>query len=218
MKLCQIEDRVDGYLLDRLDEAEREEFENHYFNCPACFKKVSERAAMLAVIKEQGNSIFKEQLNTQPAKSGLVARTLALLSTRQWAAAAVSAALIVVAVIGIHPKSSNTSSMEFFVNDDVVRGASVTLISPVIDISDVTREFKWESSGEGVEYRIYIYNHLQEQDLFWSGDTTETSIILPEEAAAKMKTGEKYSWQVKAFSAEGSLVAVSNRIEFQISP
>ena len=218
MKLCQIDDRVDGYLLDRLDEAEREEFENHYFNCPACFKKVSERAAILAVIKEQGASIFKEQLTAQPEKSGLIARTLALLSTRQWAAAAVSAALIIVAVIGIQPKPNNATSMEFFVNDDVIRGTSVTLISPIIDISGVPKEFKWESAGEGVEYRIYIYNSLQEQGQLWSGATTETSIFLPEEVGAMMVTGEKYSWQVKAFSAEGALIAVSNRIEFQITP
>jgi hypothetical protein len=227
MKICQTEICVDDYLLDRLNEAGREEFEDHYFNCPACFETVSERAEMIAVIKEQGKSVFKEQLTTQPAKSGLMARALALLSPRQWAAAAVSTVLIVVAVIGIMPRPNNTTSLEFFVNDDVVRGDSVTLISPVINSSDVPKEFRWESSGEGVGYRISLYSHLQmqgegqgyvhEPELLWSGDTAETSIFLPDEVASKMAAGGKYSWQVRAFSAEGSLIAVSSRAQFQIT-
>jgi hypothetical protein len=31
-----------------------------------------------------------------------------------------------------------------------------------------------------------------------------------------MKPGEKYSWQVKALSSAGTLVAVSSRVQFMI--
>jgi len=33
-----------------------------------------------------------------------------------------------------------------------------------------------------------------------------------------MVAGQKYSWQVKAFSPKGTLIAVSSRVQFQVSP
>ena len=33
-----------------------------------------------------------------------------------------------------------------------------------------------------------------------------------------MTAGKKYSWQVKAFSPQGTLIAVSSRVQFTINP
>lgn len=211
MKKCAYEDQVDDYLLDRLEEAQRVEFEEHYFNCPSCFEKIKSKDDVLSVIREQGHRIFNDTMDKKPRKMGLIEALLSFSSPRRWAVAAISAALIVVAVIlvGTVPK---TPGPQFVVNDDVLRGASLTLVSPLDSIEVYPIEFKWESFGEDVEYRIYIYN----SDLLWSGTTKEISITLPDEESEKMTGGGTYSWQVKAFSAQGALMATSKRGQFEI--
>ena len=97
MKLCQTDSHVDDYLLDRLDEAARGEFEEHYFNCPSCFTQVSERAEILAVIKARGATLFAGQQTAEPKTAGFLEKLSALLSPRQWTAAALSAALVIAA-------------------------------------------------------------------------------------------------------------------------
>ena len=86
------------------------------------------------------------------------------------------------------------------------------MISPVITVEAFPSEFRWESLGEDVEYKIEIYNH----NLVWSATTTDNHIDLPEEVKDRMVSGEKYSWQVKAFSKEGALIAVSSRVQFPV--
>jgi len=94
-----------------------------------------------------------------------------------------------------------------------VRGGSIRLISPVIAVDAIPSQFRWESLGEDVEYKIEIYNH----ELLWGATTSNNFIALPQEVRERMVTGEKYSWQVKAFSAEGSLIAVSSKVQFPVA-
>jgi hypothetical protein len=125
--------------------------------------------------------------------------------------AAVSAALILVVAIGIIP-TLKTGAPEFFINDDLVRGSSITLISPVIDnLERIPSEFRWQSLGENTEYKLSIFH---QEELLWSTETKENFLILSDNVKSKMAPGEKYSWQVKAFSPEGTLIAVSSRVQF----
>jgi hypothetical protein len=125
--------------------------------------------------------------------------------------AAASAAILAVIFLGVAPNLKNQSP-QFFINEDLVRGESITLISPLINIESVPGQFKWTSLGKDVEYKIYIYNH----SMLWSAATNNNYISLPEEIQKGMKSGEKYSWEVKAFSPEGSLIAISSRVQFRI--
>jgi len=52
----------------------------------------------------------------------------------------------------------------------------------------------------------------------WKTTTNENRVVLPDEVKAKMVPGERYSWQVKAFGPDGSLIAVSSRVQFLVSP
>lgn len=211
MKKCDFENLIDEYLLDRLDESQKEKFEEHYFNCSQCFKMMEERSEMIAVIKTQGSEIFRDVYAPAKTRRSVLAPVLAFLTPRQWAMAAVSAALIIVVAIGIIP-NLKTSSPEFFINDDLVRGSSITLISPVIDnLQQVPSEFRWQSLGENSEYKLFIYH---QEELLWSTTTTDNFVTLSENVKALMVPGEKYSWQVKAFSPEGTLIAVSSRVQF----
>ncbi|MGB7297319.1 MAG: hypothetical protein WBC70_17210, partial [Candidatus Aminicenantales bacterium] len=105
-------------------------------------------------------------------------------------------------------------SPQFVLSDnEIVRGKSLTLISPVIDVKSVPSFFEWRQLGEDVEYKIFVYN----SDLLWSASTKDTRIAVPEEVKQQMVAGQKYSWQVKAFSAKGALIAVSSMVQFQVS-
>ncbi len=211
MKKCKFENLIDEYLFDRLDETQKETFEEHYFNCPQCFEKMEERGEMIAVIRTKGSKIFRDVFAPAKIKHSKLEPILAFLTPRQWAMAAVSAALIFVVAIGII-SNIKTNPPEFFINDDLVRGSSITLISPVIDnLNQIPSEFRWESLGNDVEYKLFIF-HQNEQ--LWSTTTTDNYVTLSEKIKALMAPGKKYSWQVKAFSPKGTLVAVSSRVQF----
>jgi hypothetical protein len=50
----------------------------------------------------------------------------------------------------------------------------------------------------------------------WSDTTKKNFVVLPEDIKKSLASGEKYSWQVKAFSTEGTLISVSSRVQFKI--
>jgi len=210
MKKCKYNELIEDYLFDRLPEDKKAEFEEHYFNCPDCFNQIKETDLLISTIKARGKEIFKEIEAPVKEKKSLLESILSFLSPRQWVTVALSAALITVIIVGVLP-SLRSNPPQFFINEDLVRGESITLISPVFDIQDVPKEFRWKSEGEGVEYQISIYNH----ELIWRAATKDNFIVLPEEVKAKLIAGEQYSWQIKAFSPEGILIAVSSRVLFR---
>jgi anti-sigma factor RsiW len=58
MKKCLFADQIDDYLLNRLEGEAQEQFEEHYFNCPSCFRQMEERDALVSTIKSRGAWIF----------------------------------------------------------------------------------------------------------------------------------------------------------------
>jgi len=213
MKKCNYEDNIDDYLLNRLSEEKKEMFESHYFNCSSCFEKVEERNLLISVIKSKGNKIFHDIRETEGTRtrSSFFERLFSFLTPKQWTMAAISACVLLVVVIGIVPNLKSPTP-QFVIDSQSVRGGSLALISPVKNIQTIPSEFRWDNLGEGVEYKIYIYK----DNLLWSASTTLASISLPEDVKDLMKPGENYSWEVKAFSQEGSLIAASSKVQFQI--
>jgi hypothetical protein len=213
MRKCKNEDMIDDYLLNKLSEEKKQEFEAHYFNCHGCFEKTAERNEILTAIKYKGHTIFQD-LETEKDVERVPMREQiwAFFTPKQWALAAATAAVLLVIALGIIPNMTTTSP-QFFINDDIVRGGSIKLISPVISVNAIPSQFRWESLGEDVEYKIEIYNH----ELLWSATTLNHYIALPQEVKELMVAGEKYSWQVKAFSAEGTLIAVSSKVQFPVT-
>ena len=212
---CKFEDLIDDYLLNRLSEANRENFEEHYFNCTHCYEKMVEREELISVIKNKGYTIFQDEYLAEETKRVPWFESVrSYFTPRQWAFAAVSAALFLIVIFGVIPTLNRTSPQFYINNEDVVRGESITLISPLIDIKSVPSQFKWKSLGKNVEYNIYIYN----DKLIWTGTTKENVITLPEEVKKLMTSDQKYSWKVKAFSPEGFLFAISSRVQFKIIP
>jgi len=214
MKECNFEKDIDNYLLNRLSEEKKEIFENHYFNCSNCFKKVEERNSLISVIKSKGSEIFHDQRKESEGirtRNSFSERLFSFLTPKQWTMAAISACALLIVVFGIAPNIKSPTP-QFVMDSQSVRGGSLALISPVKNAPEIPSEFSWDNLGEGIEYKIYIYK----DNLLWSAPTTHTSISLPEEIKDLLKAGEIYSWEVKAFSQEGSLIAASSKVQFQI--
>jgi len=132
---------------------------------------------------------------------------------KRWALISVYAALLLI-VICVFIPYFKPAQPQFFISEDRVRGESITLISPVIDIKTVPSKFEWKDSGEDVEYKIYIYD---DGEKLWATTTKDNFIVLPEKVRKRMTLGEKYSWEVKAFSPEGTLIAISSKVHFKIA-
>jgi len=212
MSKCQYDQEIDNYLLDRMTESEKAKFEEHYFNCTACFEKVSERDTIVRVIKSREVLFAPGSAPQGAARSmGWLDRLSEAFSARKlaWAGAA---ALLLVAVLTLIPLLHRTSP-EFVLNgEDTVRGGSITLISPVIDIASTPAFFEWQKIGDDIEYQVSIYKNT----LLWKTTTKDNRITLPDEVRKTLTPGVNYSWRVKAFSAEGTLIAVSSRVQFKI--
>ncbi|MDH4270533.1 MAG: zf-HC2 domain-containing protein [Candidatus Aminicenantes bacterium] len=214
MKKCQYTDMIDDYLLNKLEGASKEQFEEHYFNCSSCFQTMEERDALVSTIRARGAWIFKKEpaagrRDWVPAWK----RALASFTPRQWATVGLAAAVVLFAVFGILPRFQGQTPQFVLSDNEIVRGESLTLISPVIDVGSVPGYFEWRQLGEDVEYKIFVYN----SSLLWTEATRDTRIAVPDNVKQQMVAGQKYSWQVKAFSPKGTLIAVSSRVQFQVS-
>lgn len=213
MRECDFTNLIDDYLLNRLAEDDKNKFEEHYFNCSSCFDRMTERDELIRVIKRKGHEIFEEKYILETERRISWAEKIAYAFTpRQWVLAAAAAAMILVVVFGILPYLKQTAP-QFYISDDVVRGQSIDLISPVIDTKTIPSQFEWKKSEKAVEYTIYIFNN---GDVLWTTTTKENFVLLPERIKEMMKTDGKYAWQVKAFSGEGTLIAVSSKVQFKV--
>lgn len=213
MSKCKFEELIDGYLLNRLSEGDKEAFEEHYFNCASCFEKLQERDVIIRTIKNNPALLEEKEEVRSSVLAGLRREVASFLTVRQLAFAGVTALLVMLIVFAVLPRSQAPAPNFFLTDEETVRGSSITLISPVIDMSQVPASFEWKKLGENIDYQISIFNG----QLLWKATTKENRISLPDEVKAKMLPGEKYSWQVKAFGPDGTLIAVSSRVQFKIS-
>jgi len=215
MRKCKFEGMIDGYLLNKLSERDKELFEEHYFNCPACFDELEARSLIINTIKNHSEVLVSEEVRVKVPLAARLRRELAaFFNVRQLAMAGVISLIFVAVIIAVVPKRQAFLPDFTLTDTETVRGSSITLISPVIDMNQVPSFFEWKKLGENVEYQLSISNH----ELLWKTTTNENRVVLPDEVKAKMVPGERYSWQVKAFGPDGSLIAVSSRVQFLVSP
>lgn len=214
MRKCKFEDMIDGYLLNKLSERDKELFEEHYFNCPACFEELQARSLIINTIKNHPEVLASEEVRAKvPLAARLKRELAAFFNVRQLAMTGVISLIFLAVIIAVVPKRQALLPDFTLTDTETVRGSSITLISPVIDMNQVPSFFEWKKLGENVEYQISISNH----ELLWKTTTKENRVVLPDEVKAKMVPGERYSWQVKAFGPDGSLIAVSSRVQFLVS-
>ncbi|MCX6566885.1 MAG: zf-HC2 domain-containing protein [Candidatus Aminicenantes bacterium] len=201
----EFEAQIDSYLLGRLNAEETERFEKHYFDCPDCFRLTAERAALLDAVKAAGPA---------PAAAAVKAsdRTGFRRFPLGWVSAGVAVALLAAAVFLIVPRPPRPPDFPDSGNR-TVRGESMVLIAPVGVLGRSPKEFVWRPVGGAAEYAIILAGI----EPAWTAETRKTSIKIPAEIAGRIAPGKTYAWKVKAYAAEGTLLAASSETLFSIA-
>ncbi len=213
MKNCFSDEAIDAYLLERMSEEEARSFEEHYFNCPKCFQEVARREELIRVIKTRGAQIFSGPAPEAPPSPA--ARVLGFFTPRQWAFVSLTVVALLVIIFAGIPRSRPAPPHFVLDGEDILRGESLTLISPVIDVKGAPASFEWKALEGAAVYKVSLYEGSK---LLWSQETRDKQLAVPEDVKSRLLPGRRYSWQVKAFSAQGQLVSVSSRVQFEISP
>jgi anti-sigma factor RsiW len=220
MIACSHEGKIDAYLMGKLSQAESDAFEDHYFNCPSCFQKTFARNELVDVIKYKGASIFApEEEERRPVaetpKIPIWDRITAFLTPRPWVAVAAAAILLVV-IVGVVPRSNPSAPVFTAVEDMTVRGAAVETLSPAGEQAQAPAVLAWKAIAGAAEYRVSVFKG---SELVWSATAAgaDVRIALPESLVKGLSAGPAYAWQVKAYSAQGTLVSASARTEFTIA-
>ncbi|MHB8054587.1 MAG: anti-sigma factor family protein [Candidatus Aminicenantales bacterium] len=194
---------IDAYLLGRLNAEETERFEKHYFGCPECFRLTAERAALIDGVKAAGPAA---DAGKAPERTGL--RRFPF----RWAAVGAAALLAVAAVVLLIPRPSRTPEFPDS-GIRVVRGEALLPVEPAGALPKAPERFAWHPLDGAAEYMVIV----EGIDPAWTAQTRDTAIKTPTEIVGRMVPGKLYAWRVKAFSAEGTLLATSDEIPFSIA-
>jgi hypothetical protein len=205
MKSCSQENRIDDYLLERMDESERTRFEEHYFNCSACFRAVQERDLALRAVKTAGVPAFSA-VRERPRRG-------AFGILRPWTAAVGGVCLLFVFGVLFGPGFFRKPTPWIPPIEDAVRGGAIAAIAPLGDAAATPAALEWRPVGEGVEYAVTLTG----PDVEWSGRTRESRIALPDATRRALRSGAEYRWQVKAFAPQGFFTGTSGTQTFRIA-
>jgi len=204
MNRCRFDDKIDGYLLNRLEGTERDAFEEHYFNCERCFLRLQERDRLIRIVKARGPAL----LEAPPVRT-LLRRPAPLA----WAAAA-AGVVLVAATLLVLPRFGRQAPEIVLTGDGAVRGGTIACVSPRGDCPEPPAALEWQATGMDLEFRVYLFR----SEVVWTRTTRANSIELPAEIRRRIADGGTYEWQVKAFSPQGGLAALSDRVRFQVKP
>jgi hypothetical protein len=204
MSKCRFEDEIGGYLLNRLEGTAKDAFEEHYFSCEDCFRRLQERDRLIRAVKARGPAL----LEARPERA-LVRRPAPFA----WAAAA-AGVLLVAATLLVAPRFGRKAQEIVLTGDGAVRGGTIACVAPQGDVPEAPAALEWRAAGADLEFRVYLFR----SDVIWTGTTRSNAIELPDEVRRRLADGDAYEWQVKAFSPQGGLAALSDRVRFRVAP
>ena len=211
MRNCPSERVIDRYILGRLPEEDTREFELHYFNCLDCYEKLRDREDFVGdVIRKRAELLAPPaaEAGKAPARAGR-----GWLGLPAWAAWAAVAAIVLVLVVGggviWHPWGGSGAAAE----DSVVRGQALAAVAPAGDVRTAPAELSWQPGAAGLEFRV----ELSGPGVSWTGSAGDGArVALPEDIRAKFERGAVYTWQVKGYAPEGTLLERSKKTTFRI--
>ena len=226
MRNCPSERVIDRYILGRLPEEDTREFELHYFNCLDCYERLRDREDFVGdVIRKRAELLAPPAAEAGKAPSGGAAIVAppahaappragrGWLGLPAWAAwAAVAATVLVLVVAGgviWHPWGGSGAAAE----DSVVRGQALAAVAPAGDVRTAPAELSWQPGAAGLEFRV----ELSGPGVRWTGSAGDGArVALPEDIRAKFERGAVYTWQVKGYAPEGTLLERSKKTTFRI--
>jgi anti-sigma factor RsiW len=199
MSRCPFEDRIDAYLRNKLPADEAERFEEHYFNCPDCFRETAERSAFLEALRGVGEAPFRAR--PRPDRSW------------RWVFAAAAAAGVLAAGILFFPRPRPKPSPIEFSGDETVRGASLAVVGPAGALAAAPERLEWSPVPSAAEYNVAL---AEGAETLWTAETAETAALIPADVRVRLRSGATYVWRVRAYAAEGRMLAASDPTSFTI--
>jgi len=198
MARCAFEDRIDAYLRGELPPEEEARFEEHYFNCPACFQETAERGELEEALRSGGETAFREQprIRLRPG----------------WIYAA-AAAVIGLAVILSLPSSPPKPSPFQFPADETVRGAGLAVLGPAGVLPAPPDRLEWRPVPGAAVYKLTL---TSEGEDVWAAETTDKTVALPADVRSRLVEGRDYVWKVRAYAAEGRMLGASPPTSFRV--
>lgn len=207
----EITDRalIEGYVADRLGEAETESFESHYLTCERCQNELRLAFAIREALPEVRVADEKAAVGAapdiQPAHRRVVGRRLKVRTAAALATAAILAGLLLV------PSTLDEESAP--AHRDEATGVEVapSLQAPAGVVAAV-EQFQWSRVPAADLYRITVYE--AEGAVVWEVETQDTSITPPD--GTEFEPDARYIWKVAARVAWDRWVS-SELLEFTIS-
>ncbi|MEL7450120.1 MAG: hypothetical protein AAFN78_12980, partial [Pseudomonadota bacterium] len=99
----------------------------------------------------------------------------------------------------------------------LVRGSTVTIISPVGDLRSPPLEFRWQANEHASRYRVIVRE--VDDNVLWQQTVEATdSLAVPGELAERLFAAVVYTWQVEAINDAGARVAASEPTAFRLLP
>jgi hypothetical protein len=131
---------------------------------------------------------------------------------RRWAAAV--AALALVATLGYLAWDREPSIREAAGAGETYRTGRLDVIGPVGDVATVPETLEWVAVPNAISYDIEV---LEVDDTaLWRGTSRSSRINLPPAVLRQLAPGKTVLWQVRARSADNSVIAESGRRQFRV--
>ncbi len=201
----EITDRalIEGYVGDRLGEAETDVFESHYLTCERCQNELRLALAIREALPE-----VREAGLHAPAESevSVISRRFKVRTAAALAAAAVLAGLLLVRPSKLDEESAPAHRDEATGVED-----APSLRAPAGVVAAVER-FRWSQVPAADLYRITVYD--AEGAVVWEVETRDTLITPPD--GTEFDPDARYIWKVAARVGWDRWVS-SELVEFTIS-
>lgn len=100
--------------------------------------------------------------------------------------------------------------------EGVVRGTGIEALAPVGEVEEIPAELRWTPQEGARSYRVRLI--AVDDTVLWETTVAAPPARLPVDLAGQLHRAVVYRWTVEALDASGARLAVSEPVEFRVSP
>ncbi len=163
----ELDNIIDAYIEGTLDKVTKENFEEHYFDCEACFSRLRLADQLPQIIKEYGPRLFKNYLREERQAEGTFnVRGLALLKHPLRISVGLALVVCLLYIFVWQPAQVTPNLIPLLYMEELIdaeyRGSEVKLLSPLSSSAWSNKvQFQWVAPGSE-SYILKIINNQGE--------------------------------------------------------
>jgi hypothetical protein len=191
---CPDESVLAAYSDGLLEDAERQQAEEHFADCDDCLEQIG----LLAQLSRQADDLRPVPDELLAKAQALSTRPSSRLTTAYWVPAA-AAALLLLAILPWMALRTDAPPQDRLLRSSQGQSAlQVVAPQPETNLS-LPFEFAWKILPQAVSYEVLVVD--SEGEPVWQGQASQPQITLP--ADAPLKPGNRYFMRVGAQIAGG---------------